>query len=387
MRINIIMEQKPFSYHATSNIPSAPPPYNQNTYNYNNQHNIPNTISNSNNSINNIPNHNNIPNKYVYTNPSNTPYLNNTYNSDGRLNNHYNNHSNNHSSNHSNNHSNNHSSNHSNNHSSNHSSNHSNNHSSNNILNLPPPPHKISKGEKVNNLIEKYEINPLFSEKLQILDDFKIVLLCDDSGSMNTPITGSNITRWDELKNVIEIVFEISSIFDKDGIDMYFLNRSGRCNIKDPEIINNLLKGVPYGRTPLKTKCEQIFERYKSINKKILLIIATDGVPTNDYGNDDSKEFEKCLRNRDYKKTYISFLACSDNDSEISYLNRLDKYVPNIDTLDDYISELKEVQKVQGVNFSYSLGTHITRLLLGPICPEFDNLDERKINNCFCNIL
>jgi hypothetical protein len=364
------MEQRPCSYHSTSNVPSAPPPYNYKAYN---QHNIHNTISNRNNSINNIPNYINNSNQYVYSKSSNIPYRDNTYNSNDNLNCNipYRDNSINNIPNYINN------------------SNQYVYSKSNNIpyrdnSTLPQPPLKISKGEKVNKLIEKYEINPLFIEKLQMLDDFKIVLLCDDSGSMNTPITGSSLTRWNELKNVIQIVFEISSIFDKDGIDMYFLNRSGRCNIKESKIINNLLKEPPFGGTPLKKKCEQIFDRYKTINKKLLLIIATDGVPTNEYCNDDSKEFEKFLRKSDYKKTYISFLACSDKETEISYLNRLDKYIPNIYTQDDYNSELKEVRKVQGETFSYSLGTHITRLLLGPICPE---VDKRKINNCFCNIL
>ena len=48
--------------------------------------------------------------------------------------------------------------------------------------------------------------------------------------------------------------------------------------------------------------------------------------------------------------------------------------------------------KVQGKIFSYTYGDHIVRLLLGPICQEWDNLDEKKLgkktnNLCLCNIL
>ena len=77
-------------------------------------------------------------------------------------------------------------------------------------------------------------------------------------------------------------------------------------------------------------------------------------------------------------------MACSDQESDIGYLNKLDKKIKNIDTLDDYNSELQEVKKAQGKNFSYTFGDHIVRLLLGPIFPELDKLDEKK--QCNCNI-
>ena len=136
---------------------------------------------------------------------------------------------------------------------------------------------------------------------------------------------------------------------------------------------------LPYGRTPLTEKCNFIFERYQSSEKPVLFVIATDGVPTNSNGYEDTKEFERCMMNKNHNKFFVSFLACSDQDDDVSYLNKLDKKVPNIDTLDDYLSEKKEVQNVQGKSFKYSLGDHIARLLLGPLCPELDNLDERKV--------
>ena len=76
-------------------------------------------------------------------------------------------------------------------------------------------------------------------------------------------------------------------------------------------------------------------------------------------------------------------MACSDQENDVGYLNKLDRKIPNIDTLDDYNSELLEVRKAQGKKFKYSFGDHVVRLLLGPICPELDKLDEKK--QC-CNI-
>jgi hypothetical protein len=237
------------------------------------------------------------------------------------------------------------------------------------------------KGNQINNLLEKYEIDQIFSEKLSILEDFEIVLLLDDSGSMNTPLSNSQYaTRWEELKSVVKIIFEISMIFDEDGIDIHFLNRQGISNVKTIDSIQNILEITPAGRTPLTKKCNMILQQYANSAKPVLLLIATDGLPTNNTGY-DTAGFEKCLKTKNHDKFYISFLACSDQDSDVGYLNKLDKEVPNIDTLDDYNSELLEVLAVQGQQFRYTLGDHVVRLLLGPICPELDGLDEYKIKN------
>ena len=83
-----------------------------------------------------------------------------------------------------------------------------------------------SKYEKIQNLIKKYEIDPYFSEHLDILSNCEIVLLCDDSGSMNNALddhTAHN-TRWEELKSVVEIVVSIATIYDENGIEQLKLS-------------------------------------------------------------------------------------------------------------------------------------------------------------------
>ncbi len=58
------------------------------------------------------------------------------------------------------------------------------------------------RAQRLTQVIQQYEINPQFAARLQALGNCEIVVLCDDSGSMNTPLQGSNQTRWDELKTV-----------------------------------------------------------------------------------------------------------------------------------------------------------------------------------------
>tara|TARA_B110001469_G_scaffold127617_1_gene149296 strand:- start:2288 stop:3088 length:801 start_codon:yes stop_codon:yes gene_type:complete len=248
----------------------------------------------------------------------------------------------------------------------------------------PPQEYILSKSQKIDKLIREYEIDNLFSEKLDILSNYEIVLLIDDSGSMNTPLSNSkHNTRWDELKEVVNIVIKIATIFDDDGIDIDFLNRYNHTNIKDLDTVNYILTDKPYGLTPLNNSLLKIMSKYHNSTKPVLIVIATDGIPTDNNGIANVKNFTKTLKNRNADKFYISFLACSDQESDVGYLNKLDKKIKNIDTLDDYNSELQEVKKAQGRKFKYSFGDHIVRLLLGPICPELDKLDEKKIRkNC-----
>ena len=254
---------------------------------------------------------------------------------------------------------------------------------------VPPPDYdtiikdniNINQQTKLKELINKYNIDPFFSEKLELLNNYEIVLLCDDSGSMNTSIKDNkniNLTRWDELKSIVNIVISIANVYDNNGIDIHFLNRGIYNNIKFEEQASICLEDMPCGGTPLTSTLSVILEQYKDSKKPLLLVIATDGVPTIN-GKLDLDNFKYVLQNKS-DNVYISFLACSDNNTDVDYLNELDKTISNIDTLDDYKSELKEVQNVQGKNFKYSLSDHIVRLLLGPICPEMDKLDEEKIN-------
>ena len=93
----------------------------------------------------------------------------------------------------------------------------------NNWASAPPAYNNImGRSQLINNVMNKYEIDLLFSEKLSILENYEIVLLLDESGSMNTPLSeGPNKTRWEELKSVVKIILDIAMIFDTNGIDIF----------------------------------------------------------------------------------------------------------------------------------------------------------------------
>jgi hypothetical protein len=225
----------------------------------------------------------------------------------------------------------------------------------------------------IDTVCEKYGISNDFVNDLMVLTKYDIVLLCDDSGSMQNSNGIPPNTRWDELKNTVNIVIELSTCFDKDGIDIKFLNRKGKSNVTELSQSKKLFKKSPSGRTPMVKAIEKAYS-LKS-DKPMLLIIATDGLP-----NEGSKEFEKILnkrfKNKKLKDIYVSILACTNEDDVMDWLNKVDIGIKNVDVLDDYYSELKEIIQKQGPNVIYTKGDHIARMLLGPIFEKYDQMDE-----------
>ena len=247
--------------------------------------------------------------------------------------------------------------------------------------------------QKFKAIARQYEIRPDFCQKLRQLEGYEIVLLCDDSGSMSNIVDdnkdpfGRKITRWDELKNSVSIIVEIASTLDKNGLDIYFLNRGPVYNVSSFQQVQTVFQYPPNGYTPLVFALDRIFkEKEMQIKeKKLLLIIATDGQPTDNQGNINIIDFLNKLKNRP-KNIFVSIMACTDDEKSIGYLNKIDRDVPGIDTIDDYRSEFKEVQKYNGKNFAFSFGDYIVKALLGPIDPYFDNLDEQNVSGGCCVI-
>lgn len=40
---------------------------------------------------------------------------------------------------------------------------------------------------------------------------------------MNIPIQGTTITRWDECRQLAQIIIDVYVAFDANGVDIYFL--------------------------------------------------------------------------------------------------------------------------------------------------------------------
>jgi hypothetical protein len=280
------------------------------------------------------------------------------------------------------------------------------------MITSPPPPYATNsiggltpeqfRMNRFCDIAAKYEIRPDFCSKLRLLEDYEIILIADDSGSMATRISdipstnplastssfafAPSKTRWLELLEFSNIVVEIASVMDSDGIDIYFLNRPPLLNIHNPlqpEFLT-AFSFPPRGSTPLvKTLQSVIASRCRTgtstdCKKNTLIIIATDGTP--DEGVD---EFIKTIKFRP-PNINISILACTDDDAAVSYMNNIDRIIPGVDVVDDYRSELIEIRKARGSHFPFSYGDYVVKILLGSIDPVMDKLDES--NSCCCSV-
>ncbi len=155
----------------------------------------------------------------------------------------------------------------------------------------------ISDEDRFRAIVDKHEISLDMAQRLQQLRGFKIVFIFDDSGSMNAPLDDSPLnnsnslmkaTRWDELQYFAKISVEIASLFDTDGCSIYFLNKqpSPLHNIRDESQVAPMFIDKPRGFTPLPRVLDTVLrdnERYLA-EKKLLIVIATDGAPTDDNG-------------------------------------------------------------------------------------------------------
>ena len=225
-------------------------------------------------------------------------------------------------------------------------------------------------------LAQRHEISDYFAGKLRQLEGFEIVIICDDSGSMATPIGQAGPfaaarTRWDELKQTVSLMIEIAAVMDKDGLgqrgngahaecrsnlaakqhlshwsialarsvltvsalpvplsDVYFMNRATLHGVTSPAQLAEVFASPPAGLTPTTPVLQHVLQAKKaiSVEKKVLIVIATDGSPTNAQGEVDVQSLKHVMQSeRNADRFFVTFIACTDDLSTVSYLNTWDK--------------------------------------------------------------
>ncbi len=211
-------------------------------------------------------------------------------------------------------------------------------------MDLIPPSYSETLKEimdsKLTEIIRKYEINQEYAHKLHVLKKFKIVFILDDSGSMNTKLIDSPLNkkdnliqakRWDELKYFTNIIIELAAIFNSNGCDVYFLNRNSVLNVTDKSQLFFSFNDKPEGYTPLEERFQEVLRNNSNLDEKIklLVIIVTDGEPTDRSGKVNIKQFKDCLLNRPIN-VYTTIAVCTDDDYSVEYLNNWDKEMPRL---------------------------------------------------------
>jgi hypothetical protein len=209
----------------------------------------------------------------------------------------------------------------------------------------PPSYQDLNYKSDLNEILIRYEIDLELGKRLELLREYKIVYIFDDSSSMNerledSPLNkgnyGEKVTRWQELELFGSISIEIATYFDPNGVDIYFLNHyptlKGIKSCKEFQAIFRKLRANGYTELTkiLTAVFDDNFERMRK-KEKLLIIIVTDGEPTNHLGSGDVVGFRKCLCNRRIDYSFISIIACTDQKDIMRYLNGIDKDIKNLD--------------------------------------------------------
>lgn len=247
---------------------------------------------------------------------------------------------------------------------------------------------------------QKYQINPSFESKLAQLQNYKIVVIADDSGSMKSK-SDAHIegvaSRWDELKLMCKLLVELYSVFNKDGVDLHFLNRSpifGLTSVDDARFVKSFQE-APSGPTPICNTLQRVLD--DEIAKQRIIIIATDGCPTSmDGRTSEIGRLKQILVDRNATANHVAIVACTGDHDTLSYLNRWDIEIVNLDVVDDYVSERAEVWRAQGTQFRFGYADYVIKLALSSVDSYFDRLDEmtpqmaaaqQKSDTACCNIM
>jgi len=246
---------------------------------------------------------------------------------------------------------------------------------------------------KFDALVKLHELkDPIPKQLNEVLLKCKVVMLCDDSSSMNSPIAEEGndpfaqkkTTRWFELKKLAAALIEFITAVNPDGLDIYFLNRKHIFGVKDMSGLQSVFSDLPDGKTPLIRKLKQIYDdNIDNLgDKQLLIIVATDGEPTDGSRND---LFNRLVQITSNGNVHVSFAECTDNEEDMEYLDRWNRLIKNFDNTDDYREELRKVKQTQGQNFKFDYTDYVIKILLATFIRWYFNLDQNNGNNMAYN--
>jgi len=141
----------------------------------------------------------------------------------------------------------------------------------------------------------------------------------------------------------------------------------------------------PKGATPLTEHLLRIYASLKYMKQKIVVVVATDGRPTDTLGFVSSaidRRFTEVLKKLQ-TKAFIVIRLCTNDDAILKYYQTLDDQDElELEVLDDYLDEAKEVHK-HNPWLSYGLCMHRCREM-GMSCHSMfkflDRLDEGPLS-------
>lgn len=234
------------------------------------------------------------------------------------------------------------------------------------------------------------------SGSMQIADGHRILIRNDEYRVVES-------TRWEEIQDAVKYHCKMAALLDSPTL-FKLLNNPGRAvgpqqfsvaergDAYAEEDINKAMKIItkakPGGVTPLtrhihdiKRAIETMTPQLREDGKKVAIVLATDGLPTDEqgYGGQAANEdFVRSLRTLEGLPIWIVIRLCTDQDSVTEFYNGLDAQLElSLEVLDDFVGEAGEVYRCNSW-INYALPIHRSREL-GYHDRLFDLIDERPL--------
>jgi len=221
-----------------------------------------------------------------------------------------------------------------------------------------------------------------------VLTRVDVGVLVDDSPSMCTRIVpdGQNkqyqassapvTTRWTEATKLVYTVLQLLvAAKPDDGIDLYFLNRSGPTeHVRTIQDAANFFTQPPSrGATPIIGALSRIFDAHRTprLGKEYLLVVVTDGEPS-----DGTPERMKQVLLSKPNHMHLSLAECTDNKEHMDFLEDWNRQIPKFDNTEDYPEELTRIRTLQrNPNYKFSYTDYVVKILLATFFSKYFKVD------------
>mmetsp|Transcript_13521 Transcript_13521/g.31429 ORF Transcript_13521/g.31429 Transcript_13521/m.31429 type:complete len:311 (-) Transcript_13521:413-1345(-) len=209
-------------------------------------------------------------------------------------------------------------------------------------------------------------------------------------------------TRWEEIRECVSYHIHMAGLL-RTPTRFRLLNNPGASvgpqEFGIAEIVESIpddehkamaiMHGAhPRGCTPLTYHIQEIHMIVSSMadelrreGRKVAIVIATDGLPTNEHGvggSHVSQQFVESLRMLEGLPVWVVIRLCTDEDHIVNFYNELDEHLElSLEVLDDFCGEAAEVYE-HNPWLNYALPLHRCREM-GYHHRVFDLIDERKL--------
>jgi hypothetical protein len=246
-------------------------------------------------------------------------------------------------------------------------------------------------------------------------DEFPLrIWVVDNSGSMTTPdghrlhqfsdnrVRLLDCSRWAEIQDTVTYHATVAALL-KAPTTFRLLNQTcGKQQFgvaeRGPEhtqedlrtVLSNIRGISPSGVTPLSERVREIASYIESYQhqlvakgQKAVVVLATDGLPTDQYGSSSSvtmSQFKNTLQSLEGLPIWLVIRLCTDDEEVVDFYNNIDNQLEmSLDVLDDFFAEALEVYE-HNKWLNYALPLHRTREM-GFYHKLFDLIDERSLTH------